>query len=251
MKNQTISAKEWTNENDLALFSHCMTLADAEIWPLFYALHRDKIQVQRQKTAVEKLAVIIQSTFKLSHDKGFALMSLRDLSEESGISLGGIYAYIGSKQQLALMIHQFLPHVFSQTIHLDYPTVSSGKKKEWKNISDSQLMSDLHRMIRGHIFLSEILRSWFFFAYMEAKYLPASVREVALNNEQVTEQILYSLLAQIKERQLIAIDDVFMATHLIKSLLQTWYLKRAKFSKQKIHCEQYTAYIESIIFKGI
>ena len=66
--------------------------------------------IKNKNIAIEKLQTIIHATFKLSASQSFANMSLRQLSVETQISMGGLYAYIKNKQQLSLYIHQFLNH---------------------------------------------------------------------------------------------------------------------------------------------
>ena len=228
----------WNGENNLRLFRQSLPVSPLQIAQAFYALHRDKISVKKETVAIERLKVIVDATFKLAHEKGFALMSLRDLSSETGISLGGLYAYIGSKQQLALMLHQFLPQIFNRCLLQDIDNNQSGKQ---------QLLA----LIRGHLFLSECLQPWFFFAYMEAKYLEPSVKVVALENAARTEKLIANLLTRANDEGELIIDDNFLATVTLKSLLQGWYLKRQKFKKNRVSCENYADYIERLLTKGL
>lgn len=50
----------------------------------------DVISVQKPDIALKKLRVIIAAALKLSNRKGFQAMSLRDLSKEAGVSMGGL-----------------------------------------------------------------------------------------------------------------------------------------------------------------
>jgi len=230
--------RTWNGENNLRLFRQSLPVSPAQIAQAFYALHKEQISVKKEKVATERLAVIVDATFKLAHKKGFALMSLRDLSAETSISLGGLYAYIGSKQQLALMLHQFLPQIFNRCLLQDLDKAQSGKR---------QLLA----LIRGHLFLSECLQPWFFFAYMEAKYLEPSVKVVALDNAARTEKLLADLLSQASAEGELVIENRFLATLTLKGLLQSWYLKRQKFNNNKVSCENYADYIERLLIKGL
>lgn len=73
-------------------------------------MYREKIQIKKSEIAVGNLQKIFSATFKISGVKGFQAMSLRDLSYESGISVGGLYSYIGSKNDLASMVEGVLRH---------------------------------------------------------------------------------------------------------------------------------------------
>ncbi len=214
-------------------------LSQTTLWRHFYLLHRDKIEIKKQKVAEQKLAILINATFKLSHDRGFALMTLRDLSRETKMSLGSIYSYIGSKEQLALMIHQFLPYLCKLYLQ-DQPMLCNDK---------TSIRNELMGLIRGHIYLTEYLRPWFFFAYMEAKYTSKAIKTIALTNEKETQNLVLKLIK--KGQKTLKIDDPMLATMTIKALLQNWYLKRPVFQKQKITPERYVRHIESLLEKGL
>ena len=71
-------------------------------------MHKEKMQIKNEKIAIPNLQKIFEATFKLSNTHGFQGMSLRDLSKETGISMGGLYSYIGSKNDLASVIFLWL-----------------------------------------------------------------------------------------------------------------------------------------------
>lgn len=232
--------KIWQGENDLCLFKASMPINQQQVWQAFYRLHKEKIQIKKEKIAVEKIKIIINATFKLSNRQGFALMSLRDLSKETEISMGSLYAYIGSKNQLAEMIHQFLPHMFE---------ICLGDLNDDKKSYRQQLYS----LIRGHIFITECLQQWFFFAFMEAKYLSRATKELAKKNEIKTQQLIERLLIRGREEKCFADTDTdsFLTSMAIKSLLQNWYLKRNQYRQAKTSCEEYILFIEQLFEKQL
>jgi len=229
---------QWQGENDFSLFKSSVPISNQQIWQAFYKLHKDKIQVQKEKIAIEKLKTIVKATFKLSNQKGFSLMSLRDLSQETSISMGSLYAYIGSKGQLAEMIHQFLPHVFTLCIG------------EQLNEQDS-VERQLEKLVRGHIFITECLYPWFFFAFMETKHLSRTIKQLAKDNEALSENILDAIIQKGQQQGIYAKVDVFMTSMMIKGLLQNWYVKHNKYKQQKIDCEIYIQFIEQVINKHL
>jgi len=225
---------QWQGENDFDLFKSSVPISNSQIWLAFYRLHKSKVQVQKEKVAVDKLKTIIKATFKLSNQKGFALMSLRDLSNETGISMGSLYAYIGSKGQLAEMIHQFLPHMFDLCI---------GEQLDQKASSKEQL----NKLVRGHIFITECLQPWFFFAFMESKHLSRSTKQLAKDNEIKSETLLKEIVQQGEQEGKFIHTDPFLTSMMIKSLLQNWYVKHTKYRQNKVDCESYIQFIEKVI----
>lgn len=166
--------------------------------------------LKRQTLAKQNLSIIISATFELANKIGFAKMSMRDLSSASGISLGGLYTYVEGKEALALMVVESL-----NELALDWlPTfIDEQLNKEEK----------LERLIRGHIYLSELLRPWFYFSFMENKNLPeknkAKAREAEHNFQCLLEEI-YS-------------GNSLMASH-IMALIQDWHVKHWKHKKRSI-----------------
>ncbi len=234
----THSKMIWNGENDFALFKKSVPIGNQDIWKAFYHLHKEKIQVQKEEVAIEKLRIIIKATFKLSNQKGFSLMSLRDLSQETDMSMGSLYNYIGSKSQLAEMVHQFLPHVFDTCIG---EQISKDEKPDQK----------LKKLIRGHIFISEALQPWFFFAFMETKHLSRAVKELAKNNELRSEHLMEEYIAQGVGLNIYRSCDLFLSSMMIKALLQNWYVKHGKYRSSQISCEDYLSFIEQVINKQL
>ena len=54
-------------------------------------LYRDKrnnLKIKNEELAVKNYTILARATLKLCKEKGFQAMSIRDLSRESGLSLG-------------------------------------------------------------------------------------------------------------------------------------------------------------------
>ena len=66
--------------------------------------NRDSIKIKKEGVAVRNLEKILNAALTLSSQKGVAAMSLRDLSGESGLSMGALYSYFGSKGDLLSML---------------------------------------------------------------------------------------------------------------------------------------------------
>ncbi|MCF6319103.1 MAG: TetR/AcrR family transcriptional regulator [Proteobacteria bacterium] len=203
-----------------------------ELFSEFYDLFKDSIEIKNKKIAVEKLKTIITATFKLSSSQSFSSMTLRQLSDETQISMGGIYSYIKNKQQLSLYIHQFLNHFAERVLN--------------------QSENNLTVIIKTHIYLSEIMQPWFFFAFMESKNLNKTMRKYAIKSELMMESRLIQVIRQGQE------DGVYnkillaetLATY-IKPLLHDWYLKRWKYKQRKISVDEFCETTLLFIHNGL
>ncbi|MDX1496835.1 MAG: TetR/AcrR family transcriptional regulator [Salinisphaeraceae bacterium] len=196
-----------------------------------YRNNAERFKVQKEAVAVRNLSNILDATLALANRKGFAAMSLRDLSERSGLSLGGLYAYIGSKDDLVALIQAF-----------GIDTTQRILREQTQGISDPR--ARLQHAIRGHLFLSEILRAWFYFSYMEARHLSPEEKRRAVAAEHDTELLFRGLIEEGQKAGVFRHCDARMAAALLKPLLQDWYLKRSKYRSREISVERYA---ESVI----
>lgn len=214
---------------------------DKELFTKFYLKFEDEFSVKNQRIAVEKISKIVMATFKLSHNQSFANMSLRELSKETGLSMGGLYSYIHSKQQLALLIHKFLNQFCMEVIL----KVEKQSKKE-----------PLEKIIKAHVYLSEFMRPWFFFAFLETKNLDKKHRVYAAQTELSIETKLAEIILQGQQQgrynKNLKAEQV---AYMIKPLLHDWYLKRGKFKSRNItvddYCEDILTFINSALNPGI
>lgn len=192
-------------------------------------MYRDnagRFKVQKESVAVRNLCNILEATLSLANRKGFTAMSLRDLSERSGLSLGGLYAYIGSKDDLVALIQAF-----------GIDTTQRILSEQTAGIDDPR--ERLRHAIHSHLFLSEILRAWFYFSYMEARHLGTEEKRRAVAAEHQTELLFRELIQKGQQAGVFRDCDATMAAALLKPLLQDWYLKRSKYRSREISVEDY------------
>ncbi|MEJ2800791.1 helix-turn-helix domain-containing protein [Comamonadaceae bacterium PP-2] len=176
-----------------------------------------RVTVRRTGTAIENLKRVMGATFRIANRSGFAAMSLRDLCKESGLSMGGLYGYIGTKDDLAAMIEDVVRHA-SEEIPAWFESWEPGHAK-------------LEAMLRGHIYLSEILHPWFYFVFMDSRVLPAKQKSVA----KFAELHFQSKLAELALASGVHTPQTatLFASHAL-ALAQDWYVKRWKYVKLEV-----------------
>jgi TetR/AcrR family transcriptional regulator, cholesterol catabolism regulator len=199
------------------------------------AQNRDRIKVKKEKVAVKNLAKIFDATLRISNEKGFASMSLRDLSREAGLSMGALYSYISSKEELLDMVQQ-------QGRSLVFHILGS----HLENIADPR--EKLEAGIHVHLYLSEVVQPWFYFSYMETKNLPRGVHRKAIEAELYTEKIFEGIIEEGMKQGVFREVDPQMAAAALKALLQDWYLKRWKYERRRLEVEQYAQFVIGLMF---
>lgn len=196
--------------------------------------NKNWISIKKESTAVKNLTRIIESTLKLANSKGFHSMTLRDLCSSSGMSMGGLYAYIRHKDDLIRLIqsHGF---IITRRTLLHYT-------ENVTNIHDK-----LFAAIKAHLYLSEQMRAWFYFSYMEAKSLPAEEKRAAIAVELEVEEIFLSILEEGVNTGVYQPRSTRLVASMTKALLQDWYLKRRKYRDQNVTVDTYAVFIRDVI----
>ncbi len=219
---------------DFESFKIELSLSQVEICRELYRQNTDLIRIKKEHVAVRNLVRIIDSTLRLTSAKGFHAMSLRDLCADSGLSIGGLYAYIRSKQDLIYLIqsHGFL---LTRRTMLAYT----------RDIADPH--AKLLAAVKAHVYLSEIMQPWFYFSFMETKSLPQRHKKEAIAVELEVENILCGIIEEGVTHKVFRPVDARLLASLCKAMMQDWYLKRRKYSRQQVDATQYAQFIGAVL----
>lgn len=196
--------------------------------------NRESIKIKKEEVAVKNLTIIFNATLKLSNTKGFRAMSLRDLTAASGLSMGALYSYFKSKDELANIIQEQGRRITGEILLRE---ISKGLDPTDR----------LHRAVRAHLYLSEVMHEWFYFSFMEARNLSKDEQKKAIESELMTEKIFSDIIAEGTGRGEFKERDPLLAASIIKGMLQDWYLKRWKYKKRGITVESYAVFAMEFI----
>ena len=197
-------------------------------WACLFDLNHQKLNLKNRNIATKKFQTIIQSVFKLSYSKGFQAMTMRDLSQESGISMGGLYKYFSNKHQIAAMIHAGMVHMAESCLKLT-------------ELSEQDPIFELNELLARHIYLSERLKKWFYFVFMESKSLDKNLMEAVIASEQHMESVILARITEANEQNLCQCTNADFVSAMLKVMLQDWYLKPWKYQQKNINADQYVA----------
>ena len=215
-------------------FEKQVALSTEDICREIFRSRAGSIRIKKEKVAVANLVRIFKATLKLANEKGFHAMSLRDLCAESGMSMGGLYAYFKNKDELLTLIQE------------------QGRAIV-RRVMDDQLagISDpgtaLEAAVRSHLYLSEVLQPWFFFSYMETRFFHAAEGKRAIEGELQTEGIFHRILERGVAAGTFVLTDSLLLAAAIKALLQEWYLKRWKYRRRRVDVDAYADFVISMV----
>ncbi|MCP4755726.1 MAG: TetR/AcrR family transcriptional regulator [Proteobacteria bacterium] len=213
-----------------AQFRQTINISEEDFYREAFFENRETIRIKKEKTAVKNLGRIFEATFVICNKKGFQGMTMRDLCQESGLSMGALYSYFSSKEKLLntlqLVGYNLVKRILEECCQEETDTVDR-----------------LRTVIQAHLYLSEILQPWFYFSYMEAKNLNRQKRETAKEAELVTENLIADIIEQGQKEKVFKPRDHRLAASVIKAMLQDWYLKRWKYAKRGISVDRYSDFI--------
>ncbi|MDX1492122.1 MAG: TetR/AcrR family transcriptional regulator [Pseudohongiellaceae bacterium] len=227
---------QWPNIISLSAFREAWPLEGEPLWRRVFECHRDKMQIKNPQVAIGNLEKIFTCTFRLANSKGFQAMSLRDLSRETGISMGGLYAYIGSKDDLASAIEEVLRKAIDDVLS-DQAVLALDP------------VSRLKAIIFGDIYMNEVLHSWYYFCFLEAKGLSREQREAALRIELKFDERLAETIKSGIDAGKFETDQLALMVANTTSMLQQWYLKRWKFQLMQTNIDDYANFVLNTTLK--
>ncbi len=206
-------------------FKKLYAVSNQDISREVFHKNKDYIHIKKEKTAVNNLEKIFNAVFYISSQKSFQSMSMRDLSRQTRMSLGSLYAYFPGKKVLLDII---------QTQGW------SIVKKDLDQVASSHVNphKQLRAVIKAHIFLSELFGQWFYFTFMEARNI-----EAVKSMEAYTQRVLTDILAKGEQQGVFKSMDHALTASMIKAMQQEWYLKRWKYKNLKIPVDQYADHL--------
>lgn len=209
-----------------AQFKKIVSLSKEDIYLEALGDHRQSIRVKNEKRVVKNLERIFSAALSISNAKGFQAMSMRDLSRESGISMGALYAYFSSKEELLTMLQNQRRTLIGSILNHQIEAQKTPREQLWA-------------AIKTHLFLSEIMQPWFYFSFMEAKNLSRKEKQKAIAADRYTDETIQGILDRGCEQGVFAKRDTVIAAGMIKAMLQSWYLKRTSFRSRRISVDSY------------
>lgn len=210
---------------------------DAQLYEIVFAQNSDQIKTKKAKFAVINLQKLFTAMFEICSEIGFHEMSLRQLSQETGISMGGIYSCLTNKDSLAVMVKDIVNCVSNDII------VAS-------NDIDSEIEA-IHFIVQQHLFASTTLRHWFYFLFFETRSLSNDQLQQSLNIEIRLIQQLCLLINQGQQKGIFSVLDSEYVAAAILSCTQEWYLKPWKHDNSPHtvdkFCDRTLAFINGIL----
>jgi TetR/AcrR family transcriptional regulator, cholesterol catabolism regulator len=211
-------------------FKKMVSVSKEEICREILEANRDKIKVKKEKKVVENLVKIFDATLDISNREGFSNMTVRNLSRKSGLSMGALYSYFSNKDELLTMIQTQGRETSRRVLESQVALIDDTRQK-------------LHRAIRCHLYLSEVMQPWFYFSYIEARNLSKPEQKRAIASELEAEAVFQDIMTEGIRQGLYAEKDTSLPASVLKAMLQDWYVKRWKYKRRAISIDAYADFV--------
>lgn len=155
---------------------------------------------------------IIRAATKLFARKGFHKTTIRDIAGKSGLSLGAIYEYVRSKEEII---------VLNQEVFLE----SAGAKLRRSIQHIENPLEKLRRLIRTELRMMDRHAEYLLFLTRERHYLAEEYMNKTLRLERARLGIFDEVLRECVQAGLIGPCNIGLTTQLIKVMIDAWVMK--------------------------
>ena len=170
-------------------------------------------RVKNKELVVRRREQIVLAAIKLFARKGFHETNLRELAEEAGISHGNIYDYVGTKQDIFFLVHEFIN------------TLATEKMiRSTENIIDP--LERLRRLVRTEFDLMYEWSDAILLLIQETHILDKPHLKALLKTEKSRVSRIEDTLQECIDKGRIRNVNVRIVGNVIKSMTETWVSKR-------------------------
>lgn len=170
---------------------------------------KDKNLIELRRMEIVKAAV------DLFVRKGYHKTTIREIAQRFGMSVGTLYEYIRTKDDILLLVCDYI-----------HTSVSTRVKPSLKVSSDST--ETLRTAIRTYYQIVDEMQDYIIFLYQETKSLSKDARKYIFNAEHEMTMIFEEILIKGNNEGSFAIDkkDTRLVAHNIMVLGQMWAFRR-------------------------
>jgi AcrR family transcriptional regulator len=156
---------------------------------------------------------IFKAVLKLFSRKGFHATTLREISKESGITLGNLYDYITTKEDTLYFIQEKAIRAVTDLL----PRAEDAKTTP---------MERLERLIASEVEISNRYQDLILITYQESHAMSKGHLYSLLENERKHIERFEKIIEQGIKEGYFAPTNVRMLANMIKTLIDTWVIKR-------------------------
>jgi len=193
--------------------------------------------VKNESLVLKRREQIFEAVVKLFSKKGYHRTTLREISKESGITLGNLYDYISTKEDILYIIQEKATQVVMQAISKD-------------NEGGSNPIEKLERLIHSELDAMNKYQNLIMIIYQESHAMFKETLHSLLRSERNHVEQYEKVIGEGIKKGVFKPLNVRMVANMIKMLIDAWVIKRWDL-RQKVSIEEMRQGILDIVFDGI
>ncbi len=143
-------------------------------------------QIKNPDLVVKRRRQIVDAAVQLFIEKGFHKTTTRQIANAAGFSIGSLYEYVASKEDVLYLVCDAIHH-----------EVERGVNEALQRTSDGE--AALTEMIREYLLVCHTMRDHLLLIYQETKSLPSQWRKRVLENEVRITNIFTEVIQRIAD----------------------------------------------------
>lgn len=204
--------------------------------------NKDKLHVESsikdENKIIERRQQIVDAGVKLFKEKGFHRATTRELAKAAGFSIGTLYEYIRTKEDVLFLV---CDNIFNEVTKClsQFP-------------SDTGTLTALEEAIRQYYLLIDKMPEEFTIMYQETKSLPKEAMHYILDKEFEMVAIFERMLKGCVEAGSLNLDDdaIYLAANQIVIQGQSWAFRKWALQK-RYTIEHYIKLQTTMLLQGI
>ena len=204
--------------------------------------NNDKLHVRSsikdENKIIERRQQIIDAGVKLFKEKGFHRATTRELAKAAGFSIGTLYEYIRTKEDVLFLV---CDNIFNEVTEclLEFP-------------SEIGSVASLEKAIRQYYLLIDKMPEEFTIMYQETKSLPKEAMHYILDKELEMVAIFERILKACVDAGNLSLsnDAIYLAAHQIVVQGQSWAFRKWALQK-RYTIEEYIKLQTTMFLQGI
>lgn len=192
--------------------------------------------VKNENLIQKRREQIVLAAIKLFSQKGFHRTTLRELAEEAGLSHGNIYDYVGSKEDIFFLLHEYMVEL-----------VDSALSQSVANVIDP--VEKLRRMVRSEF---NVMYEWadaILIIYQESHILKKSpLMKEFLHTEREHLARFERVLEECSRTGACGSIQPRTVANLIKIMADSWVLKRWDLRGHVTQLEMESSILDLVLY---
>lgn len=193
--------------------------------------------VKNKDLVYKRREQIVLAAIKLFSRKGYFKTTLKDLAEETGLSHGSIYDYVGCKDDIIYLIHDFLAGTAMESLD------SISKK-----IKDP--IEKLHRMISVEFRTMNQWSNALLLLFRESYVVKKDYLTQMLSKERSHLTKFEEVLQECIDKGVLQNCNIRIASNIIKGMIDSYALKRWDL-RGYASAAEFEKFILEMVFKGL